>query len=275
MGGTAHFADPEEGLWTVSPPCRCSDVRQNTAARDQLLIALAQRVVALRLQRKGQTHRLLELRISAANNRADMLQIAAGPGLVNHSIALGFIQRGARYWNAVLSDQGQRLSPPRRPQQPTNRTFHARRQPPLAYDASSTYLIHSTRSCVGPWPQQSQSEYLDDLIWDRPDADHSLLATLVRIVRQRRLIAGTATIRSGHPVVCFSHVSLATRAGQRTYRRHRVRWDYEPFGLAIDVRWGRERGIRPVQYGPESTWQRLACEERPFFQCTSSRTHST
>ena len=51
------------------------------------------------------------------------------------------------------------------------------------------YLTHCTRSVTGPWPEQDESEYLDELILDRPETDHSAAATLERILRERRLVA--------------------------------------------------------------------------------------
>ena len=44
------------------------------------------------------------------------------------------------------------------------------------------YLTHCTRASEGPWPDQDRGEYLDHLILDRPDAVHSALSTLARIV---------------------------------------------------------------------------------------------
>ena len=71
------------------------------------------------------------------------------------------------------------------------------------------YLTHCTRGADGPWPDQDRAEYLDSLILGRPDAAHSALAALTRIVQQRRLLATGRAIRGGTPVVCFTAVGIA------------------------------------------------------------------
>jgi hypothetical protein len=61
-------------------------------------------------------------------------------------------------------------------------------------------------------------------------------------------------------------MSLDRMLERRTYRRHRMRWDAEPYGLAISLRWLLDRGARPVQYGAREDWDNLADSDRPFFQ---------
>ena len=98
------------------------------------------------------------------------------------------------------------------------------------------------------------------------DATHSALATLARIVRQRRLLATGRAIRGGTPVVCFTAVEIAAIRQLRTFRVHRTRWDFEPYGIGIAKEWLIDRGTRPVLYGDETLWKQLAETQRPFFQ---------
>ena len=132
------------------------------------------------------------------------------------------------------------------------------------------YITHCTRQQTGPWPDQSEEDYLDDLILGRPGSNHSPLAVLRRIVDQQRLIATGRTIRGGTKVVCFTAVALNEIAELRTYRRHRGRWDFEPYGISIARRWLEQSGARPVHYGDLSLWDQLPDSERPYYQARFS-----
>jgi len=107
------------------------------------------------------------------------------------------------------------------------------------------YLTHCTRGTDGPWPDQDRAEYLDNLILGRPDAAHSALSALTRIVQQRRLLATGRAIRGGTPVVCFTAAGIAELRHLRTFRSHRRRWDFEPYGIGVSREWLEQRGQRP------------------------------
>lgn len=146
------------------------------------------------------------------------------------------------------------------------------------------YLLHWTRASDAPWPDQTVSEYLDDVLWSAPSPsvdcgravegwrsdmslrDGTALATLARICRQQRLLASSRAIRGGHAVVCFSARTIGELHQLRQFRPHRRRWDFEPFGIAIALTWLVQRGARPVIYGNETTWNNLPPVQRPFFQ---------
>jgi hypothetical protein len=130
-------------------------------------------------------------------------------------------------------------------------------------------LTHTTRSCAGPWPDESFESYVDSLLESRVEADHSAIGTLRRIVRQRRLLASGRMIRGGHPVVSFTACPLKELVSLHRYRPHRVRWDFEPYGICIRAGWLRDHGVCSVSYGDESDWQSMSEEDRPFFQIHS------
>ena len=60
------------------------------------------------------------------------------------------------------------------------------------------YLSHWTRRQDGPWPDQDQNQWLDELILEHPDRDRSALASLKRIARQKQLLSSNSSIR-GRP----------------------------------------------------------------------------
>jgi hypothetical protein len=136
------------------------------------------------------------------------------------------------------------------------------------------YLTHCTRRRPGPWPGESEAQYLDDLILDRTGADHSALAALWRIVHSGRLIASSEFVRGETPVVSFTAVPLGQIHTLRAFRSHLARWDFEPYGICIRRDWLQRRGACPVQYGDESLWEVLPDAARPFFQKCVSHTAS-
>ncbi len=131
---------------------------------------------------------------------------------------------------------------------------------------SEKYLLHWTRRRVGPWPEQSESDFLDDLIFRCSRKDHREIAALKRILATERILASSALTRDPRPVVCFSDVTFEELKERRVFRRHLSRWDFEPFGLAIDRSWLAGQGCRSVTYGDDQGWESTDENDRPFFQ---------
>ena len=133
------------------------------------------------------------------------------------------------------------------------------RLPTLRKNSDRKYLIHFTRARRGPWPDQSLSQFHDEIMhqpWtDKPSA----LATLIRILEQQRLIGTTDLRRSQQETVCFSQRPIDELPSMRRFQSHLGRWDWEPYGLMIDLDWMIEQGAKPVQYiSPEEAKHREA-----------------
>jgi len=135
---------------------------------------------------------------------------------------------------------------------------------------SDNFLIHWTRRRNGPWPGQSFEEYLDDLIFQTGRRQHHEIATLRRIVAMGRIEATRRLTRVAHPVVCFADINLGELDSKQIFRSHLGRWDFLPYGIAIERKSLRRCGARPVIYGDEATWESLDEHERPFFQLAQS-----
>jgi hypothetical protein len=107
---------------------------------------------------------------------------------------------------------------------------------------------------------------VQSLLVDPSARDRSAMASLMRIVRMRRLIATNTLTRGETKVVCFTAHPLSSFAERRTFRTMHGRWDFEPYGICIERKWLIAHGARPVIYGDESAWRQLALPDRPFFQ---------
>ncbi|MFO1004267.1 MAG: hypothetical protein U0936_28440, partial [Planctomycetaceae bacterium] len=132
------------------------------------------------------------------------------------------------------------------------------------------WLLHWTRAATGPWPGETSEDFLDALILRTETADHSAVTTLLRILSEGILRASTEGIRGSFPVVAFTSVPLHEFRRRRVFRKHRNRFDFEPWGIAIRKNSLVSLGIRPVIYGDEEVWRSLNHEERPFFQKATS-----
>ena len=133
------------------------------------------------------------------------------------------------------------------------------RLPTLRKRSDRKYLIHFTRARRGPWPDQSLSQFHDEIMhqpWtDKPSA----MGTLIRILEQQRLIGTTDLRRSQQETVCFSQRPIDELPSMRRFQSHLGRWDWEPYGLMIDLDWMVEQGAEQVQYlSPEEAKHRDA-----------------
>lgn len=134
-----------------------------------------------------------------------------------------------------------------------------------------SFLIHWTRRRIGRWPDQSESQYVDDLIFRTRGRLHDPLSTLCRILAGQRLMATNELTRTEQGVVCFSDMKFDEFVGRRVFRSHLNRWDFEPYGVAFDRQWLARHGAKPVVYGDEAIWESMNDIDRPFFQLTRSK----
>jgi hypothetical protein len=236
--------------------------------RDEALVALADELYAVHVRRGGNVERLIRACLLACPAQRARVHLPVQPQLVAPELARELIDLGAEAWHAAESPRTaatSRLAPPA--------SVHPSRDAEILTSLPSgpwSFLSHTTRAIHGPWPDQSEDEYAAELLATRGGDARTARATLLRIVSQRRMIASGRGIRRGARVVCFTEIPLAELSGFRTYRPHRGRWDFEPYGICIRRKWLEPRGARPVIYGDERTWQALDASLRPFFQRRSS-----
>ena len=235
---------------------------------DRILFAVGDRLQVLRARPAGVIHSLLNLHVQDAERRKSLLMIASDPTGKLPSIA------SEPTGNVVPWLLKSRLREPdfftsRKPAS-TSATDLVSGELAWASDSPLSrpddWLLHWTRSTVGPWPDQSEQEFDDELILGCDSSNRSALATLLRIVTEGRLWASSETIRGGYRVVSFTEVPLHEFRSRRTYRRHRRRYDFEPWGIAIRRDVLAAAGARAVEYGDDETWHIMLDEERPFFQ---------
>src|SRR5262249_45943792 len=150
---------------------------------DRATIAWADDILVLALRTGGNLHTLLRARLQKAGAHVLLADV---PGLQSSRARTDLLELGAENWQVPLSSPISNV----RELPPLSETTPAARSPILQHGIIPCppaecweYLIHTTRACTGPWPEQSQTDYFDSLLDARPDADHSAFGTLLRIVR--------------------------------------------------------------------------------------------
>jgi len=272
-GRTLLASDPDSDdrqlRLSLSPICGEGTVDPRlteTPAADRAVAALSDHLIVLSARAGGNVDRVVTSRLASPDYPAASVFLALGNDLVPGGLAEPWMDAGAIGWY-VWDTEDSSESPTAAPWQTAD--DHLRRSAPirrLPPEFQGDLLTHWTRRRSGPWPDQREVDYLDDLILDRAGADHSAFAALWRIVRTRRLVATSETVRGDQPVVCFTQVPLVELPRWRSFRPHRSRWDFEPYGISIDRRWLVQRGAQPVRYGDEQFWHSLPEKERPYFQ---------
>ncbi|HEY0983436.1 hypothetical protein [Schlesneria sp.] len=258
LGVEQHFVSVPEGVDTAS----------DRSVADQSLMDAAEVVYVLHLRSGGNLERLLKERLQQRQSRVVLVDL---PQLQPDNLRAELCAQGATSWTPTT----EQLSPlvAAAALKDLDRTSEASTDPPDVYTLSPfppaeewDFLAHSTRACPGPWPGDSFAEYADSLLEARSDADHSALSALLRIIRQKTLIASGRTIRGGDRVVSFTAIPLSELPSLRRFRPHRVHWDFEPYGICLRRSWLLSRGAQAVNYAEEADWPELTAQQRPFFQ---------
>lgn len=243
----------------------------NDQPADVAVVRECDELFVLSARAGGNVAQLIERWLADADRVPSAVWLADHDALIPRRLRTAWLARGASRWH-VMDELLEVLPAPT-----ADSTINATRDSssaPITTVPDGEWLLHCTRRHEGPWPDQSFVEYLDELIDDSPLADRSSLASLRRILTERRIRASNAAIRDGHRVVSFTAESLGRLSRLRSFRAHRHRWDFEPYGVALRRDWLEARGARPVVYADEQDWERLPTVDRPFFQRRTTRARS-
>ncbi|MBD3217504.1 MAG: hypothetical protein GF310_04450 [candidate division Zixibacteria bacterium] len=128
------------------------------------------------------------------------------------------------------------------------------------------HLTHFTRSTYMPWPGESSAKYYQAIFESDNEYPRSALQTLKRIVEVKKIWASYYHIRGGHKVVSFTELPPPEAVSLIRWRPRYVRWNFEPYGIAIDKDYAVRMGIKPVIYDEPDKYYELSDKEKPFYQ---------
>ncbi|MCU0719705.1 MAG: hypothetical protein MUC83_08380 [Pirellula sp.] len=242
-----------------------SDI-QSLPFLDRLIVALSQQVFVLDIDPLGKTAKLIERRLSTPDfpeGSVFLVHHTYTGSRKKHRWIQTQLDRGAVAWLAQDSI-------------PTPAPIHCHSlaqysQAPifpakLLTKSDSPFLVHCTRARQGAWPDQSASQFYDELLihpWPTPP---SCLQSLRRILENQRLVATSHLKMGSTPTVSFTQRSLSELLNARTFEAHLARWDWEPYGIMINRDWLAAAGCRPVIYLQREEYKRVPPEEMLFTQ---------
>lgn len=267
----------DQGVWPCYVQRTEMDGGSGNAVRkfpiDRALIEMADLVFLLSVRKQGNIFAAAKQRLTQQPPVSTRLLIDSN--LTQPAFADQLIFAGAVGWWLYRSDEEESDSEsPSESLHPLPTADQKRPSAPvLKMDRiqADRFLLHWTRRRDGPWPDQTDAEYLDDLIFQSGRREHGELGALARILATGRILATSRLTRAPDPVVCFSNVPLTEIYRHRKYRSHLGRWDFQPFGIAIERETMEKLGAKPVIYGEDSHWEGLPESDRPFFQIEQSR----
>ncbi len=273
----------DETLVYVSEYSRETQHNPNRAL-DHQVIELVDELDVLHLAPGGNVHMAVSNRLKVPERTTCVLDTVS-PELLNQLTDLGAVR-----WHLLTADHpltpavgGKKVNcdvgKPNvpRPQPASVRLFENATLPTSVCASSqldfSSYLIHYTRHQKRGWIDDSVHQAVDRVLFcggwqhdtNKP-TPYSALATLIKIVVQRRILASSQAIRGKFPCVCWTAVPLNKLIGHRVFRRHRSRWDAESYGIGIRRSVLEKLKAKPVLYGDDEMWEELDLDQRPFFQ---------
>ena len=253
--------------------------RQAPICRDRILGALANFHLVLEIRSRGNLLAVLE-EIQAKSPRSQFVfepEKTNSSNTGNHTLLTKFSEHAHGF--KLPRSEDLPAANPVRTQCPANENsprFSKGR--PLGFYHSSqhddiswgNYLFHYTRACAGPWPGQSYHQYLVNLLDGHPLSGHSALETLIRIIQEGLIRAGSRMVRGQAAVISWSSHPPQELFVMRKWNRALVRWTVEPYGVAVRRDILRSLGAKPAIYGSEQVYSRLVESERYRFQLSRS-----
>jgi len=128
------------------------------------------------------------------------------------------------------------------------------------------YITHWTRTCNGPWPFESRKEYYQRLICSNECYPNTAFNTLKSILLEKKIYASSTHHRKGINAAAFTSLPPKDVLSFMHWRRRYVRWNFEPYGIAIARETAIRTGIKPVIYGKPALFDRLTENDKPYFQ---------
>lgn len=264
------FAVPVVKL-SVDPHDQLADIvvcsqRGERLSHDAAIIAVADRVDAVYVRRRGIVESCLRTRVEQRCDASTRVAVSSTP----QCAAAGLIAAGAIGWFHSATRSAGHLpnhaeAQPSQPDRFDGADGHPDHRCPESeawIRTDGQWLIHCTRQRDGAWPGETERQYRDSvLLGDDSSARRGALDALIRIVKSGQLVAGAKATMMKYPVVCFSSLPLVELLQRRCFRPQLGRWDYEPYGIAIRLSRAESMGIRPVIYGDPKDRALLAEED--------------
>ncbi|MDR2172401.1 MAG: hypothetical protein LBP59_19830 [Planctomycetaceae bacterium] len=125
----------------------------------------------------------------------------------------------------------------------------------------SDYLWHWTRGRHDAWQGETQRNYCNDIL-NSESPPRNALATLIRILSERKIRASGLRIAGNIPVTSFTANHPAKSAAMFTWRTDWQRMNFEPYGIGIEKKYAAAKGAKLLNYGTTPDWDTMQYKNR-------------
>ena len=255
---------------TLALLCDESSTNENIPIHDIASVFLANHLFVLELKEGGKIARLLDARLRCKEipPGSTFLSLARNRTVkTTRPEKSDWLDRGAVGWLNTRSREPLTSPIPLVSAEPFfGRTYQPIFSIRMLNNTESKYLVHCTRSRRGPWPDQSITQFHDEVLQNPWKEQPSVFETLQRILRLQRIIATNRFRRGKTETVCFSNNDIMSLLSMRKFQTHLARWDWEPYGIMIDREWLERHGAKKVSYIDRATAKQTIDEALTYCQ---------
>ncbi|MDR1485034.1 MAG: hypothetical protein LBT09_09445 [Planctomycetaceae bacterium] len=123
------------------------------------------------------------------------------------------------------------------------------------------YLWHWTRGKHGIWAGETRRNYCNDIL-NSNSPPRNAIATLIRILQERKIRASGLHIAGNIPVTSFTSNHPAKSIEMFTWRKDWQQMNFEPYGIGIAGEYARAKGTELLKYGKIPDWNTMQNDNR-------------
>jgi hypothetical protein len=235
------------------PPGRVPARANRLAERDHVVAALSSVLMVGEVKPGGNMFKILEI---ASRRKIKIIEFHPDEVHAHKEHEAKGTIRGQRFGQSSPQQSGRATARSKGPRWPDFAELGSDR----------SYLIHYTRSCPGPWPGQTMAEYCRSLIDAAAGSGHTSFDTLQRILEEKLVRASHRLTRGSSAVVSLTECLPGELSTIVKWRRGLIRWNFEPYGIAVRKDALIRLGARQVIYGTEETLRELPEDQKWVFQ---------
>jgi len=142
---------------------------------------------------------------------------------------------------------------------------------PLLNEIGKTYLTHWTRTANYNWPDETKSTYWRDIVSSN-EYPRGAVNTLCHILSTGIIVSSMRHMPLNAKTVSFTDLPALKALSLMKWRARYREMSFEPYGIAIEKKWGIENGIKAVKYYDPSFNKMLIKSERWYSQSKGEKT---
>lgn len=191
--------------------CTVSKPKQLWLMRDDQVVEMADVLIPVSVRPKGKMH--------------DMIEAAGRDSRIERSFEVAYQRRTEKLAYHTSSEH----------LNPDLREFHRE------------YLVHYTRGCNGPWPDETVVDYYSAIITSHA-YPRNALATLTHIAQMGKIIGSSRHMPENLTCVSFTALPVSEALSLMRWRARYRQMSLEPYGVAVRRSAAERLGLRPVVY---------------------------